>query len=180
MGVVYAAFDDQLERPVAIKTFADGSAKVTQTPKWPEARAAARTRHPNVCQIYEVAEDQDELLIAKDARTVTQRRPKWQRRSARWVTSRTTGNSSAQHRTYHRASLSYPEARPDTDFLAASVPDAITNSLSGLESLVVRSSAAAARFGAGLLRLYATRGRLAVWGVLCQSSPVPIRGRKLG
>ncbi len=35
---------------------------------------------------------------------------------------------------------------PETDFLAYSVPDAITSSLSGLESLVVRSSAAASRF----------------------------------
>jgi TolB-like protein len=34
----------------------------------------------------------------------------------------------------------------DTDFLAFSLPDALTSSLSGLESLVVRSSVAAARF----------------------------------
>jgi TolB-like protein len=40
---------------------------------------------------------------------------------------------------------------PDTDFLGVSVPDAITNALSGLESLVVRSSVAAAKFsGEGL------------------------------
>ena len=39
--------------------------------------------------------------------------------------------------------------RPDaeTDFLAFSLPDALTNSLCGLESLVVRSSLAASRFG---------------------------------
>src|SRR5262252_8451072 len=35
---------------------------------------------------------------------------------------------------------------PDTEFLAFSLPDAITGSLGGLESLVVRSSAAAGRF----------------------------------
>src|SRR5262249_35195101 len=35
---------------------------------------------------------------------------------------------------------------PETDFLAFSLPDAITSSLSGLESLIVRSSLAAARF----------------------------------
>jgi serine/threonine protein kinase/tetratricopeptide (TPR) repeat protein len=35
---------------------------------------------------------------------------------------------------------------PETDFLAFSLPDAITTSLSGIGSLVVRSSAAAARF----------------------------------
>jgi len=36
---------------------------------------------------------------------------------------------------------------PDTDFLAFSLPDALTTSLSGLKPLVVRSSMAAARFG---------------------------------
>jgi TolB-like protein/tetratricopeptide (TPR) repeat protein len=35
---------------------------------------------------------------------------------------------------------------PETDFLAFSLPDAISNSLSGIRSLVVRSSATAARF----------------------------------
>ena len=35
---------------------------------------------------------------------------------------------------------------PDTDFLAYSLPDAITSSLSGLESLIVRSSLVASRF----------------------------------
>jgi DNA-binding winged helix-turn-helix (wHTH) protein/tetratricopeptide (TPR) repeat protein len=35
---------------------------------------------------------------------------------------------------------------PDTGFLAFSVPDAVVNALSGLKSLVVRSSAAASRF----------------------------------
>jgi TolB-like protein len=37
---------------------------------------------------------------------------------------------------------------PETDFLAFSLPDAIANSLSGIGSLVVRSTATAARFGA--------------------------------
>jgi TolB-like protein len=39
---------------------------------------------------------------------------------------------------------------PETDFLAFSLPDALTHSLSGLTSLVVRSSLAAARFGGQL------------------------------
>jgi DNA-binding winged helix-turn-helix (wHTH) protein/tetratricopeptide (TPR) repeat protein len=46
--------------------------------------------------------------------------------------------------------LPFRMLRPDadTEFLAFSLPDALTASLSGLESLVVRSSAVAARFGA--------------------------------
>jgi TolB-like protein/tetratricopeptide (TPR) repeat protein len=42
---------------------------------------------------------------------------------------------------------------PDTDFLGVSIPDAITNALTSLESLVVRSSAAAARFASDELDL---------------------------
>jgi hypothetical protein len=34
---------------------------------------------------------------------------------------------------------------PETDFLAFSIPDAVATALSGLESLVVRSTALAAR-----------------------------------
>ena len=44
---------------------------------------------------------------------------------------------------------------PDTDFLAFSLPDAIATSLSGLPSLVVRSTAAAARFSSEQLDLKA-------------------------
>jgi TolB-like protein len=33
---------------------------------WQEARAAARIRHPNVCHLYEIAEDHDELFIAME------------------------------------------------------------------------------------------------------------------
>src|SRR5215831_21110473 len=39
---------------------------------------------------------------------------------------------------------------PETDFLAFSLPDAVTHSLSGLTALVVRSSMAAARFAGQL------------------------------
>jgi serine/threonine protein kinase len=42
---------------------------------------------------------------------------------------------------------------PETDFLAFSLPDAITSSLSSLDSIVMRSSLTAARFGAGTVDL---------------------------
>ena len=47
--------------------------------------------------------------------------------------------------------LPFRMLRPDpgTDFLAFSLPDALTTSLSGLKSLVVRSSLAASRFAGG-------------------------------
>lgn len=51
--------------------------------------------------------------------------------------------------------LPFRMLRPDpaTDFLAFSLPDALTTALSGLNSLVVRSSLAASRFAAGSLDL---------------------------
>ena len=42
---------------------------------------------------------------------------------------------------------------PEIDFLAVSVPDAVANALTGLETLVVRSTAAAARFATEALDL---------------------------
>ena len=51
---------------------------------------------------------------------------------------------------------------PDVDFLAFSLPDAITVSLSGLDSLTVRSSLAAARFSEGVLDLRAVASELSV------------------
>ena len=56
---------------------------------------------------------------------------------------------------------------PETDFLAFSVPDAITSSLGGLESLVVRSSMAARRFAGEHLDLAAIQSGAAVDAVLC-------------
>ena len=51
---------------------------------------------------------------------------------------------------------------PEVDFLAFSLPDAITVSLSGLDSLTVRSSLAAARFADGPLDLRALASELGV------------------
>jgi eukaryotic-like serine/threonine-protein kinase len=55
MGVVYAAFDDKLERKVAIKLVAtDRGDDQAQQRLLREAQAQARLSHPNVVTIYEV------------------------------------------------------------------------------------------------------------------------------
>jgi eukaryotic-like serine/threonine-protein kinase len=67
MGAVYAAHDDRLDRPVAIKKmhgrFGDGQDRLRL---WREARTGASVNHPNVCQIYEIGEDGDELFLAME------------------------------------------------------------------------------------------------------------------
>jgi eukaryotic-like serine/threonine-protein kinase len=67
MGVVYAARDERLERRVAVKTMSSlASDEIARKRFWREARAAASVNHPNICQIYEIGEDQGELFIAME------------------------------------------------------------------------------------------------------------------
>lgn len=70
MGVVYAARDERLGRTVAIKMLGDATRDaIARQRLWREARAAASLSHPNVCQIYDVGEDQGELFIAMELLT---------------------------------------------------------------------------------------------------------------
>ena len=67
MGVVYAARDERLERTVALKMMLSfGDDETARKRFWREARAAASINHPNVCQIYEVGEDNGNLFIAME------------------------------------------------------------------------------------------------------------------
>ena len=67
MGVVYAARDDRLERTIALKTLsAPASDDTARQRLWREARAAASVNHPNVCQIYEIGEDDGRVFIAME------------------------------------------------------------------------------------------------------------------
>ena len=58
MGVVYAAHDDRLDRPVAIKVIrAEALADDRARERFRrEARAAARVSHPHICPLYEFDE----------------------------------------------------------------------------------------------------------------------------
>lgn len=69
MGVVYAAFDPQLERNVALKVLrrrGHGHDDRGQARLLREARAAARLSHPNVVTVYEVGEDAGAIHIAME------------------------------------------------------------------------------------------------------------------
>ncbi|MDA1092930.1 MAG: FlgO family outer membrane protein [Acidobacteria bacterium] len=64
MGVVYAAHDDQLDRPVAIKMLREASADEEARERLRrEARATAKVSHPNICQLYEIAQDEEEMFL---------------------------------------------------------------------------------------------------------------------
>jgi len=67
MGVVYEAYDERLQRPVAIKMLRQtGLDEQASKRLWREARVAASVNHPNVCQIYEIGEESGELFIAME------------------------------------------------------------------------------------------------------------------
>ena len=67
MGVVYAAHDERLQRTVALKTISAVAPDETARQRfWREARAAASVNHPNICQIYEIGEDDGVLFIAME------------------------------------------------------------------------------------------------------------------
>jgi predicted Ser/Thr protein kinase len=65
MGLVLSAYDADLERKVALKILRerarDGTAGAVRMRR--EAQAMARLSHPNVAQVYEVAEDRDGRLF---------------------------------------------------------------------------------------------------------------------
>jgi serine/threonine protein kinase/tetratricopeptide (TPR) repeat protein len=67
MGVVYEAFDERLERPVALKLLrqdaADPSAGERLTR---EARVAARVVHPLICQVYDLGNADGRPFIAME------------------------------------------------------------------------------------------------------------------
>jgi len=65
MGVVYAAHDDRLDRPIAIKMMRASDALARER-LLREARAAAKLTHANICRLYEIGEADGELFIAME------------------------------------------------------------------------------------------------------------------
>jgi serine/threonine protein kinase/tetratricopeptide (TPR) repeat protein len=67
MGVVYAAFDERLQRPLAIKMLRTETTDPQGRHRlWREARAAAGLSHPNICQVFDVGEADDQVYVAME------------------------------------------------------------------------------------------------------------------
>jgi serine/threonine protein kinase len=70
MGVVYAAFDPDLQRDVAVKLLRParirGKAETASASLKREAQVTARLAHPNVVTIYEVGESSSSVYIAME------------------------------------------------------------------------------------------------------------------
>jgi len=64
MGVVYEGWDERLERPVAIKAIQEATeSKEARFRLWREARSLARVNHPHVCQVFDVLEEGEALVL---------------------------------------------------------------------------------------------------------------------
>ncbi|MEO8700146.1 MAG: serine/threonine-protein kinase, partial [Kofleriaceae bacterium] len=66
MGIVWAAFDPDLERAVALKLLHSSDVPTLRSRLLREARAMARLKHPNVLTVYEVGTDQNRDYIAME------------------------------------------------------------------------------------------------------------------
>jgi serine/threonine protein kinase len=67
MGVVYEAFDERLQRPVALKLLRpDGADPNAVARLIREARVAARVVHPLICQVYDLGDAVERPFIAME------------------------------------------------------------------------------------------------------------------
>ena len=71
MGVVYAAYDPELDRKVAVKLLRAESAERRKDPRAPErllreAQAMARLSHPNVIPVHDVGTLDGQVFIAME------------------------------------------------------------------------------------------------------------------
>lgn len=68
MGEVYLATDLALDRPVAVKVLSREVADNEKTRRrfYREARSQARLQHPNVCHIYYIGEQDDQIFFAME------------------------------------------------------------------------------------------------------------------
>jgi serine/threonine protein kinase/tetratricopeptide (TPR) repeat protein len=104
MGTVYAAYDPELDRRIAVKLLATNQSRSLKARLrlLREARALARLSHPNVIQVYDVGVQNDEVFVAMEliegeslhAMTHAQPRPAW-RNVLRWYVEAARGLAAA-------------------------------------------------------------------------------------
>jgi len=83
MGTVLKAYDEALDRPVALKLLHGGTSDHHTQRLKREAQALAKLSHPNVVQVYEVGEAGNQWFIAMEL-VNGQTLREWQEADRRW------------------------------------------------------------------------------------------------
>src|SRR5262245_8218127 len=67
MGVVYEAWDDRLQRAVALKILNKATLDAEAEKRiWREGRVAAAINHPNMGQLYDIGEDRGHVFLVME------------------------------------------------------------------------------------------------------------------
>jgi tetratricopeptide (TPR) repeat protein/tRNA A-37 threonylcarbamoyl transferase component Bud32 len=120
MGVVFAAYDEDLDRKVAVKLLrlgtqdrAERRARLVR-----EAQALAKLSHPNVVQVYEVGTHQDQVFVAMEFLT-GQTLGQWMRAGPHSVEEIVEVFAQAGRglAAAHRAGLAHRDFKPENAFV---------------------------------------------------------------